>query len=116
PVAGEADIRLHWLYFWYEHTPAKAIALLKGLDARYPSNPVFLQRIAEVTRDDLHDHQASADAWRILLARSRAGQVEEAATADARARVGLARELIDLAQTSDAIDLLAAVVASHPHA
>jgi tetratricopeptide (TPR) repeat protein len=115
-VAGEADFQLHWLYVWYEHAPAKAIELLKGLDARYPSNPVFLQRVAEISRDDLRDHQASADAWRSLLARTRAGQMAEAATADARARIGLARELIDLSQPAEAIEQLTAVANAHPRA
>ena len=47
--------------------------LLERLDARYPHNPLFLQRIAEIRDTYLHDHAASAAAWRSLLARARAG-------------------------------------------
>jgi tetratricopeptide (TPR) repeat protein len=115
-VSGEADFQLHWLYLWYEHAPAKAIALLRALDDRYPTNPVFLQRIAEISRDDLHDHAASAAAWQTLIARVRAGRMEQGAIAGIRARIGLARELIDLSQASSAADDLAAVVATRPRA
>ena len=47
-LTGEADYQLHLLYLWYEQKPAEALALLERLDARYPSNPLFLQRVADV--------------------------------------------------------------------
>ena len=47
-MTGEADFQLQQVYLWYEHNPAEALRLLQKLDARYPSNPLFLQRIAEV--------------------------------------------------------------------
>jgi len=115
-VSGEADFQLHWLYVWYEQAPATAIELLRGLDARYPTNPVFLQRIAEISRDDLHDHQASAATWQALLARARAGAVERAPLAEVRARIGLARERIELSQAQLAAEDLAAIAAEHPRA
>ena len=47
-LRGEADYQLHWLYLWYEQQPHRALDLLRGLDERYPTNPIFLQRIADV--------------------------------------------------------------------
>jgi tetratricopeptide (TPR) repeat protein len=113
-LRGEADYQLHWLYLWYERQPARALELLRGLDARYPSNPVFLQRIAEVQHEYFHDHRASADAWQTLLARVRAGQVGPSHVADVRARIGLAGELIDLSQPAQAVEQLQGVIAMRP--
>jgi hypothetical protein len=75
-----------------------------GSTPRYPTNPVFLQRIAEISRDDLRDHHASMTAWQTLLARSLAGRVEQATTAETRARIGLAREMIELSQLTGAVE------------
>jgi predicted Zn-dependent protease len=113
-LRGEADYQLHWLYLWYEGQPARALELLRGLDARYPSNPVFLQRIAEVQHEYFHDHRASADAWRALLARVRAGQISPSRLAEVRSRIGLAGELIDLSQPAQAVEQLQIVIAMHP--
>ena len=73
-LAGEADYQLHLLYLWYEQQPARALELLRGLDRRYPANPLFLERIAEVEDVYLHDLPASEAAWRTLLDRARHGQ------------------------------------------
>jgi tetratricopeptide (TPR) repeat protein len=113
-LRGEADYQLHRLYLWYEGQPARALELLRELDTMYPSNPVFLQRIAEVQRDNFRDHRASADAWQALIARVRAGQVSASRLAEVRARLGLAEELIDLSQPGQAVDQLQIVVAMHP--
>jgi tetratricopeptide (TPR) repeat protein len=113
-LRGEADYQLHWVYLWYEGQPARAIELLRGLDTRYPSNPVFLQRIAEVRHEYFHDHRASADAWQALIARVRAGQVSVSRLAEVRARIGLAGELIDLSQPRQAVEQLQIVIAMHP--
>ena len=115
-LRGEADYQLHWLYIWYEHQPERALELLRGLDARYPSNPVFLQRIAEVLRDDVRDPVASATAWRTLLERAMEGRTEFAAMTVIRARIGLADELIATSHADRAIDLLARVAETHPQA
>jgi len=98
------------LYLWYEGQPARALDLLRGLDTRYPSNPVFLQRIAEVQHEYFHDHRASADTWRALIARVRAGQVSASRLAEVRARIGLAGELIDLSQPRQAVEQLQIVI------
>ena len=113
-LRGEADYQLHWLYLWYEKKPEDALALLRGLDSRFPSNPIFLQRIAEVQHEYFHDHRASADAWQSLLDRARTKRVSAAPLSEVRARLGLAAELVELSQTAAAVDHLAAVVAMRP--
>jgi tetratricopeptide (TPR) repeat protein len=112
-LAGEADFQLHWLYLWYEHQPRRAIELLQGLDRRFPTNPVFLQRIAEIQRGELKDHRLAAASWETLLARARNGQVQEPRMVEMRARIGLAQELIALAEPQGAIDHLKAALALH---
>lgn len=112
----EADYQLHWLYVWYEHQPSRAIELLQGLDARFKSNPLFLQRIAEVQRDSIHDRTASMAAWQLLFERARTRQVEFASIAEVRARLGLAEQFVALSQPSRAIDLLTPMVETHPTA
>jgi hypothetical protein len=69
-LRDEADWQLHWLYFWYEQDPNAGLSLLRRLDQRYPSNPLFLQRIAEVQHEYFHDHAASAASWEALIART----------------------------------------------
>jgi tetratricopeptide (TPR) repeat protein len=100
-LRGEADYQLHLIYVWYENDTKRALELLEQLDARYPSNPLFRQRIAEIFDVYVHDHVASAGAWRDLLERARAGRVYAAAATETRARRGLEIELraIDAART-----------------
>jgi hypothetical protein len=97
----EAAYQLHWLYFWYEENPPAGLALLRELDDRFPSNPVFLQRIAEVQHEYFHDHAASAAAWRTLLARAEAGRVRLPRAALAHLELGL--EYFHLADRDRAI-------------
>ena len=78
-LRGEADYQLHLIYVWYEHRPQEAIALLRSLDERYPSNPLFLQRIAETYDRYLHDARASAAAWQSLADRASRDRVYDAA-------------------------------------
>ena len=115
-LRSEADYQLHWLYLWYERKPEGALDLLRGLDARYPSNPVFLQRIADVQHEYFHDHRAAAATWEMLLARARAAQVGGARVAEVRARLGLAAELTETSQPDRAIGHLTAVIALRPTA
>jgi tetratricopeptide (TPR) repeat protein len=115
-LRGEADYQLHWLYLWYEQKPEMALALLRGLDARYPSNPMFLQRVAEVQHEYFHDHRGAAATWKTLLARARAAEVGAARVAEVRARLGLAAELIETSQPDRAIGHLTAVLALQPTA
>jgi tetratricopeptide (TPR) repeat protein len=114
-LRGEADYQLHLIYLWYEHDPAHALELLDHLDARYPSNPLFLQRIAEVTSVYAHDAPASAAAWRKLLDRAHDGQLAFAPrVAEVRARLGLASELDAMYDTDKAMEQVEAVVAMNP--
>lgn len=92
-LRGEADFQLHIVYLWYEHKTSEALNLLERLDARYSHNPLFLQLIAEIRDAYLHDHVASAAAWRALVARAQSGSVYLSRTIEARAREGLEREL-----------------------
>lgn len=106
-LTGEADFQLHWIYLRYEQDPRRALELLRGLDARYPSNPLFLKRIAEVERGYVRDHPASAASWQRLVDRARSGQVAVAPIAEVNARLGLALELDAMFETDRAIDEIA---------
>lgn len=109
-LAGEADYQMHYVYLWYEHDTARALELLRSLDARYPDNPLFLERIAEVEERYRHDDAAARHAWQTLLTRAEAGQVEGARAADARARLGLAATLLDAGEDAHAITVVSPVV------
>lgn len=113
-LVGEADYQLHFVYLWYEHRTSDALRLLESLDARYPTNPLFLQRIAEVNSTYLHDSAASAARWRELLDRARGGHVHAAAATEVRARLGLASAQIDAGEVDQAIEQLQIVIAAHP--
>jgi tetratricopeptide (TPR) repeat protein len=113
-LRGEADYQLHWLYLWYERNPERALDLLRRLDARYPSNPLFLERIADVQHVHFSDHQASADSWKGLLDRATRSSLPVAPMAATRARVGLAAELIELSAPARAIELLDPIVRARP--
>ncbi len=78
-LRGEADFQLQQVYLWYERRPDDALALLEALDARYPFNPVFLERIAEARSKQYHDRAASAAAWTRLRDRAREHRVYDAA-------------------------------------
>jgi hypothetical protein len=84
-LRGEADFQLHILYLWYEQRPRDALDLLRSLDAQYPGNPIFLERIADVHDVYFHDLDASEDAWRALRDRARDGLVFDAMTIEFRA-------------------------------
>ena len=105
-LTGEADFQLHVLYLWYEHNPTEALDLLLSLEKRYPTNPIFLERIAEVEDTYFHDQPASAARWRELADRAHAGRVSVVPATEARARLGLARALDAMYETDRAIDEL----------
>jgi hypothetical protein len=115
-LRGEADYQLHVVYLWYEQQTPRALDLLAGLDARYPENPLFLQRIAEIRDTYLHNPASSAAAWRELLARARAGRVYAAAATEVRARLGLASQLTAMNRVNEAIEQLNIVVDMQPAA
>jgi hypothetical protein len=113
-LKGEIDYQLSVVYVWYEQKPREALELLAGLDERYPTNPHFLQRIAEIRDVYLHDPSSSAAAWRELLERARAGRVYAPRTTEVRARMGLATELLAMNLVDEAIAQLKIVVSLHP--
>jgi len=84
-LRGEADYQRYQIDIWYEHKPDEAIAILRSLDARYPTNPLFLQRIAETYETYLHDPRASAAAWQTLIDRAARARVYDAARVTALA-------------------------------
>lgn len=77
-MRDEAAFQLYQIDIWYERKPNEAIALLRSLDERYPTNPLFLQRIAETYDDYLHDARASVAAWQTLIDRARHDRVYDA--------------------------------------
>ncbi|MGH7336070.1 MAG: hypothetical protein ACREI7_00710, partial [Myxococcota bacterium] len=115
-LRSEADYQLHIIYLWYEEEPARALELLDALRHRHAQNPHFLQRIAEVQDVYQHDLTASLRSWQALFEAARRHTVLHAEMAEARARLGMARQLDRLFETDVAIDHLRAVVASDPAA
>lgn len=115
-LAGEADYQLQLAYLWYERQPRRALDMLTDLDRRYSTNPLFLQRIAEVHDEYFHDRAASAAAYRELLARARAGTVHAPPIAEVRARLGLAAQLIALGMHDEAIEHARIVIDGNPSA
>ena len=115
-LTGEADYQMHYVYLWYEHDHTTALRLLRGLDARYPTNPLFLQRIAEVEHDYRKDLTAARAAWQQLLARAEVGGVELAAITNVRARLGLGSVLVDSGDSTRAIETVSPIITSAPAA
>jgi tetratricopeptide (TPR) repeat protein len=113
-LRGEADYQLHWIYVWYEEQPGRARDLIRSLDDHYPTNPLFLQRLADIEHVHFSDHAASAAAWQQLRDRAATGRVSFPALADTRAQVGLAAEWIDLGTPARAIEPLRALIRTRP--
>ena len=109
-LRSEADYQLHLVYLWYEKQPERALELLRGLRARHPRNPHFLEQIAEIEDVYLHDTPASLRSWQSLLGAAQAGRVAEAPMADTVARLGLARLLDRQLETEAAVAHLRAVI------
>ena len=113
-LQGEADYQLQILYLWYEKRADLAVDLLESLHDRYPGNPLFASQLADVQDRYLHDITASLATWRVLLAAARDHRVNEAALAEAQARLGIARQLEALSQTDHALEHLRAVLDARP--
>ncbi len=109
-MRGEADYQLHFVYLWYEEDHARALALLRGLESRHPSNPIFLQRIAEVQLEYVRDDTSAEATWRLLLERAEAGELAAVEIGAARARLGLAARLIARGEPAAALEHLDRVV------
>lgn len=113
-LQGEADYQLHVIYLWYEDDTARALRLLDSLHERYPGNPLFLARAAEIEDDYRHDITASLAAWRVLLAAAEDQHVNLPLLSEVQARLGIARQLEALHQTDSALEMLQHVVALRP--
>ena len=115
-VRGEAQYQIQILYLWYEHKSKEALAILRGLQARYPHNPLFRQTEAEVLDVYFHDHAASLLASEQLLALAQSRSVFRSDIAEVVARLNIARQAIALQQRDRAITELDALIARQPSA
>jgi len=115
-LQGEADFQLHVIYLWYEQNTSRALRLLEELHERYPANPIFVARIAEIQDEYEHDITASLATSRGLLAAAREQRANAPLLSEVQARLGIARQLEALHQTDDAIEMLQRVVALRPTA
>ena len=115
-LQGEADYQLHIIYLWYERQTDRALELLRGLQQRYPGNPLFPAQVAHIQDAYEHDVTASLDTWRALLAAAREQRVNAAAMAEVQARLGIARMLEAVHQTDHAIEHLQGIVEAKPDA
>jgi hypothetical protein len=113
-VSAEADYQLHLIYLWYENRSKDALALVRGLQARYPGNPLFHQIEAEILDVYFHDAAGSLAASLRLLELARSGQVHEPDLASVRARLNMAVQLDRLGERQRAIELLDAIVSERP--
>ena len=99
-VRGEAQFQIHVLYLWYEHKSKEALALIRGLQERYPHNPLFHQIEAEILDTYFHDHAASLKASERLLSLAQSHAVFRADLAERAARRNIAKQTSALASPS----------------
>jgi hypothetical protein len=92
-VRGEAQFQIHVLYLWYEHKSKAALALIRGLQDRYPHNPLFHQIEAEILDKYFHDPAASLKASERLLSLANARAVFRSDLAARNARLNIAKQL-----------------------
>jgi hypothetical protein len=97
-VRGEAQFQIHVLYLWYEHKSREALALIRGLQERYPHNPLFHQIEAEILDTYFHDHAASLKASERLLSLAQSHAVFRADLAERAARRNIAKQTSALQQ------------------
>ncbi len=95
-VRDEAQFQLHVLYLWYEKKWPEALAIIRGLQSRYPHNPLFQHIEAEILDVYFHDPAASLKASERLLSLAQSGAVFRADVAERAARKNIARQLIAL--------------------
>lgn len=115
-LRNEADYQLHIIELWYEKRADRALELLARLRQRYPHNPHFVQRIAEVEDVYRHDAVASLRAWQSLFDAARSRQVAMPTASEIQARLGMALQLDRLNKADEAVRHLRAVVNAKPAA
>ena len=113
-LRGEADYQLHLIYLWYERQQATALRLIEGLHARYPANPVFSLRLADVQGNYIRNHQAALQTYRSMFEAARSGRLPAPVMSEVHARLGIAVELDALCDSAGAVDQLNAVIALKP--
>jgi hypothetical protein len=95
-VRDEAQFQIHVIYLWYEKKWPEALTIIRGLQTRYPHNPLFRQIEAEILDTYFHDPAASLKASEQLLALAQSGAVFRADIAEKVARRNIAKQLIAL--------------------
>jgi hypothetical protein len=115
-LRSEAEFQLHLVYLWYEDRAADAAALLAGLRDRHPTNPLFPLLLGDVHDVYFHDPTAALDTYQQVLDAAQDDRVMFPELAEARARLGIARQLDRLAETDRAIEQLKAVREKEPEA
>jgi hypothetical protein len=103
-VGGEAQFQIHVLYLWYEHKPKEALAIIRGLQQRYPHNPLFHQIEAEILDVYFHDHAASRKASERLLSLAESRAVFQADIAEKVARRNIAKQLAAIKTAKPELD------------
>jgi hypothetical protein len=103
-VGGEAQFQIHVLYLWYEHKPKEALAIIRGLQQRYPHNPLFHQIEAEILDVYFHDHAASLTASQRLLSLAESRAVFHADIAEKVARRNIAKQLAAIKTAKPELD------------
>jgi len=111
-LRGEADYQLHWIYLWYENEPRRAYALLRSLHERYPGNPHFVQRMADVDGRYFHDAAAALANWEGMV--DAAAKMGDPVLAEVEGRLGAATALDELAETDRALAEVERVLATPP--
>jgi hypothetical protein len=96
-VRGEAQFQIHVLYLWYEHKSTEALTIIRGLQQRYPHNPLFHQIEAEILDVYFHDHAASLKASEKLLSLAQSRAVFRADIAEKVARRNITKQTNALA-------------------
>jgi hypothetical protein len=115
-VRAEAQYQLHVVYLWYEHRFMEALAIVRGLHARYPRNPLFHQIEAEILDVYVHDAAGSLAASEALLGEAQRGAVNRAELARVRATVNIAVQLDHLGHRDRAQTTLDGLLAGDPRA
>ncbi len=115
-LRGEADYQLHLIYLWYERQHTTALRLIEGLRARYPHNPIFHLRLADVQAGYIRNHQAALQTYRSMLDAARAERIASPATSEVQARLGMAQEMDVLCDSEGATEQLTTVIAQRPAA
>jgi tetratricopeptide (TPR) repeat protein len=113
-LRGEADYQLHLIYLWYERRQATALHLIEGLHTRYPTNPVFYLRLADVQGNYVRNHHAALQTSRSMLDAARAGRLAMPTMSEVHARLGMAQEMDALCDSAGAVEQLNAVIALKP--